>query len=184
MDLLFGLWVAPGGSRVGITYKECNGEVNTISLPSEELKINTLLFLAVSISQVNSTHLHISYLVGNSSVSVVAVSGSLECSFPPNNKYATGLSYQTDGTVDRFIGQFFDLIIAGRSLTEGELELLRGGEGLNGNSISSSPECICPKEYNPLTDICCYNPQTNNTSFRYVYSAIKIQYVCIIEVAL
>ena len=165
LALLFGLWVAPGDSQVGITYKDCSGELNTIPLSSDQLEISIELFLAVSVSQINSTHLLISYLVGdNTSANVVAVSGSLQCSFPPNNKYATGFSYTPDGKFEQFYGSFRDPTISGRSLTDGEIKLLREEE-LNGENISY-PECICPKGSNMLTDICCYNPHTNATSFR------------------
>ena len=165
-DLLFGLWVEPGASQFGITYTDCDGEINLIPLSSDEIQNDTEVFLAISVSQISSTQLLLSYAVGDSStIDTVTVSGSLQCSFPSDNKFAFGFTHLPDGTVEHFFGYFRSFKISGRSLTEGEMELLRGQEELVGEN-SSYPDCLCPKGSILSTNSCCYNPQTNFTSFR------------------
>lgn len=94
----------------------------------------------------------------------MVVAGSLECSFPEDGTYATHLSFDSEGEPTRFFGSTKDLIFVGRSLTPDEMVQLRTHGDLSSDDCHT--DCICPKYFETTTESCCYNSQTNETSFR------------------
>ena len=77
----FGLYVSPGSSEVGLTFLTCSNVTNKIPIYNPIIHNDTELFLAISISPVNITHVTIVTLIGeDTSVSTMVVAGSLECS--------------------------------------------------------------------------------------------------------
>ena len=179
----FGLYVTPGSSEIGITYQSCNGVAITIPIYNPVIHNETELFLALSITPVNSTHISITSLIGlDTDISTLVVDGSLECSFPGYGKYATHLTFDSEGEPTRFFGSSKDLVFIGRSLTPDEMLSLRTHGDLSGDICHT--DCICPKEFGMKTDSCCYNSQTNNTSFRFVYSVLKTPWISLLHIFL
>ena len=128
----------------------------------------TEVFLAISISPVNSTHIRILSLIGtDTDVSTIVADGSLECSFPGYGEYATHLIFDSEGEPTRFYGSSKNPVFVGRSLTPDEMVSLRTHGALSGDSCHT--DCVCPKDFEMKTESCCYNSQTNNTSFRLVF---------------
>ncbi|KAI6657405.1 Lefftyrin [Oopsacas minuta] len=166
MEVFFSFYVNPGSFEAGITYKTCSGETNTIPIFNSGIRIFTDIFLAISVSMVNSTHLLITSLIGeNNEASEEVVSGSMECSFPLDKKYIANAIPSTEGIL-RFLGQSMNLLLVGKSLTSEELILLKERGDLNGDITYSNSDCLCPKDYDILTEECCYNSQNNITSIR------------------
>ena len=143
----------------GIVYNTCLGTRKNITLPNEQININTELFFALSVSRLNTTHTILSYIVGNDrSVDFVTFSGSFNCAFPPVGKFVRKREILED-TAIRFIGDCRDFIVAGRSLTIGEMELLRQDSVLIEGYTPT--HCICSKGSLPESEEYCYDSQSD-----------------------